>query len=198
MSQHVNCDKLISWAFSCTFPAHPQTTQWKNVFPQSHALLLTVKAIWTQGLQIIRSSQNNKKKKTCMSWSTYNQSVSVCDSVTDLLDVIVTKHCWITERTNISKAKVRPLKNTSTVKINAIIILHYFCFSLLFISKNVFKKQQQHNNSDFSHVFIVAGYQHYDSGWTFIDIGPYSIDSMEITFMSLSQLLSTNYWYMVC
>lgn len=42
---------------------------------------------------------------------------------------------------------------------------------------------------------LLLGHQHYDSGWTFIDIGPYSIDSMEITFMSVSQFLSTNYWY---
>lgn len=25
---------------------------------------------------------------------------------------------------------------------------------------------------------LLLGYQHYDSGWTFIDIDPYSIDSM--------------------
>lgn len=35
---------------------------------------------------------------------------------------------------------------------------------------------------------LFLGYQHNDSGWTFIDIGPYSIDSMEITFMPASQL----------
>lgn len=29
---------------------------------------------------------------------------------------------------------------------------------------------------------LLLGYQHYDSGWTFIDIGPYSIYSMNITF----------------
>lgn len=46
---------------------------------------------------------------------------------------------------------------------------------------------------------LLLGYQHYDFGWTFIDIGPYSIDSMEITFTVrlCHKDFLTNYWYIV-
>lgn len=37
---------------------------------------------------------------------------------------------------------------------------------------------------------LLLGYQHYDSGWTFIDIGPVQcIDSMEIMFTFHKQLV---------
>lgn len=38
---------------------------------------------------------------------------------------------------------------------------------------------------------LLLGYQHYDSGWTFIDIGPYSIDSMCHNY----SLQTTGTWY---
>ncbi len=71
---------------------------------------------------------------------------------------------------------------------------HYF---LLYFYQ---KRHQKHKHTiiqTFITFLLLLGHQHYDCVWTFTDIGPYSKDSIEITFMQVSQLLSTNFWSFV-
>lgn len=53
-------------------------------------------------------------------------------------------------------------------------------------------KQKDNKRSYFCRVLLLE-YQHYACGWTFTDIGPYSIQSKRITSTSVSQFFSTGY-----